>query len=137
MTRSITDLWELDDHRRAEVVTDRLESNFYVRCPPERRPARLRLRLSNNDKDTAGAIGTSDATGDDDNDEKGLGALEAGAASPDPDNKRNNKKTKPQYDSSLPLALQRTFFFPFWLSGILYAIGGMSTLHSLCARHGV
>ena len=129
-TRWRTDLWELDDNRRAEVVTDRLESNFYARCPPERRP--VPLRHLDNEKDTAGAIDAGNAPADD-NDEKDLKALEAGAASPDPENENENTsnikgKEKPHYDSSLPLAIQRTFFFPFWLSGILYATGGTSTL---------
>jgi len=91
------------------------------------------LRLLDNEKDNAGAIDTGSATADD-NDEKGLDALKAGAASPDPENENENenenasnikgRKEKPQYDSSLPLAIQRTFFFTFWLSGILYAVGG-------------
>ena len=103
LTDSRTDLWELDDRRRADVVTDRLESNFYARCPPEKRPAHLRRRLSSShdnlddttDKDDA--IGTS-------------GTVSAAQES--------------QYDSSLPFAIQRTFFFHFWLAGFLYATGG-------------
>lgn len=88
------------------------------------------LRLLDNEKDNAGAVDTDNATADD-NDEKGLDALKAGAASPDLENENEasnieGKKEKPQYDSSLPLALQRTFFYPFWLSGILYATGGTS-----------
>ena len=107
-----TDLWELDDRRRAEVLTDRLESNFYARCPPERRPARLRP-LNNHDKgkdkDTAGVIDPGNGKADDndnDNDEKGLGALEAGAALPDLENANENANNvkgqtrEPQYDSS-------------------------------------
>lgn len=133
-------MWELDDRRRAEVVTDRLESNFYTRCPPERRPVSLRLPENNKDTDT---IDTSDATAGDGNDEKGLGELEAGAASPDPENKnasnintsrqKGKGKKELQYDSSLPFAIQKTFFFHFWLSGCLYAIGGAFS-HSLNVR---
>lgn len=32
------DVWHLDDDRLTEVVADRLERNFYGRCPPSRRP---------------------------------------------------------------------------------------------------
>ena len=149
-----TDLWELDDRRRAHVVTDRLESNFYARCPPEKRPARFRRASTTtttnaNDKNATDAI-IDDGTVDD-NDEKGLEMLENGTAGASPGREKENEKAShdrsrpakevkgkgrraPQYDSSLPFALQRTFFFHFWLSGILYAIGGPSILHSLYER---
>lgn len=136
------DLWELDDHRRAQVVTGRLESNFYARCPPEKRPAHLRLS-TDNDKNTTDATDAIDDSTGNGNDEKGLEMLEGGEASPVPENANTSdhagrparkaegkgKKTS-QYDSSLPLAIQRTFFVHFWLSGVLYAIGGMSIPHS-------
>ena len=82
------------------------------------------LRLLHNEKDNAGAIDTASATADD-NDEKGLDVNEN-----ENENASNIKggNERPQYDSSLPLAIQRTFFYTFWLSGILYALGGTSPL---------
>ena len=77
----------------------------------------------------------------DGDDEKGLEMLEGGEASSDPANTNTREKakgrgkTRAQYDSSLPFAIQRTFFFHFWLSGLLYAIGGTSIRPS--THHGI
>ncbi|KAJ9111013.1 hypothetical protein QFC22_006658, partial [Naganishia vaughanmartiniae] len=42
-TRTIeeNDVWSLDESRRAQALSDLLESKFYARCPPSRRPLHL------------------------------------------------------------------------------------------------
>ncbi|KAJ9097158.1 hypothetical protein QFC21_004827 [Naganishia friedmannii] len=35
------DVWRLDDDRLTKTLSDQLEHNFYIRCPPSRRPAHL------------------------------------------------------------------------------------------------
>ncbi|EJU01834.1 hypothetical protein DACRYDRAFT_22209 [Dacryopinax primogenitus] len=123
------DLWELDDARLAHTVADKLEQNFYSRCPPEKRPAFLRAKAAAAGEGEEGKItptSTSTAARP-----SGEHDLEKGGASEQPPHKSSlgrKGKSKPRAkkeitDSSLILALNRTFFWRFWPAGILKLVG--------------
>jgi hypothetical protein len=108
---SLTDLWELDDSRRSDVIAPRLERNFYSRCPPEKRPRFIREQ----------EVSTP-------TDEETQEKLEpdGGETPPEVVEKGAEAGTKKVYDESLVFALEKTFRYHFWLGGILQLIGGMA-----------
>ncbi|KAF8217563.1 multidrug resistance-associated ABC transporter [Mycena galopus ATCC 62051] len=89
------DLWSLPPERLTNAMAQKLQDNFYARCPPEKRP--LYMQDSGSSSETS----VSDAK---------------------QETKLNNPKAKKQkspYDSSLGKALHRTFSIPFWTAGVL------------------
>ncbi|KAJ7607370.1 multidrug resistance-associated ABC transporter [Roridomyces roridus] len=92
------DLWELPPHRLTAQAAETLESNFYLRCPPDQRPSAFR---------DADAEAEEETTTEKQEDEKELGRK--------PSRRNPNKK----YDSSLFKAVHKTFFWRIWLGGIL------------------
>ncbi|TFK65936.1 hypothetical protein BDN72DRAFT_900291, partial [Pluteus cervinus] len=96
------DLWTLPKEYLTSTITDNLETNFYSRCPPEKRPHRFEHVVSKKEKKETETSSTPDETS--------LGEKEE---------QRVPKQPKTKYDSSLPKALHTTFFGPIWYSGFL------------------
>ncbi|KAJ7290727.1 multidrug resistance-associated ABC transporter [Mycena rebaudengoi] len=92
------DLWSLPPERLTNVMAQKLQDNFYARCPPEKRP--LYMQGSGSSSESS----VSDAKQE--------------TKSDDP----KAKKQKSPYDSSLGKALHGTFFTPFWTAGVLLFI---------------
>lgn len=94
-------------------MAQKLQDNFYARCPPEKRP--LYMQGSGSSSESS----VSDAKQE--------------TKSDDP----KAKKQKSPYDSSLGKALHGTFFTPFWTAGVLLFIAGSCSLHCLHLRLNV
>ncbi|KAF9067926.1 multidrug resistance-associated ABC transporter [Rhodocollybia butyracea] len=102
------DLWQLPPARQTANVTDKVEANFYQRCPPDHRPRHLRAKLRQpwepeldtevNEKVDAVESSNGKET------RKFFG--------------RKSKDIKAQYDSSLNQAIYHTFRVEWWISGI-------------------
>ncbi|KAJ3982865.1 multidrug resistance-associated ABC transporter [Lentinula detonsa] len=117
------DLWQLPSTRLTANVTDRIETNFFQRCPPDQRPRHLRQKLRQPWE--ADPVDTLRQYSDDDsmNTEK----VDKGSS----DTKTNDEKktssrmfrksenSKPEYDSSLLQAIYQTFKAEWWTSGML------------------
>ncbi|KZO98300.1 multidrug resistance-associated ABC transporter [Calocera viscosa TUFC12733] len=132
------DLWELDDARLAHTVADSVEHNFYARVPPHKRPPFLRPSVPPADEAGPGekiAHTSMTASTDSADLEKGPGP-QGSSTSPEAEklsraksgvsylSAKAGRALKPKtYDSSLILALNRTFFWRFWPAGILKLIG--------------
>ncbi|KZT57357.1 hypothetical protein CALCODRAFT_434214 [Calocera cornea HHB12733] len=134
------DLWELDDARLAHTVADSLEKNFYARVPPQKRPAFLRpvadqaadgpgVNIAHTPTTASTATATAGAGADLEKgsavpgDEK-LSRAKSGISYASTSGRGKGKARKPKkYDSSLVLALNRTFFWRFWPAGILKLVG--------------
>jgi ATP-binding cassette subfamily C (CFTR/MRP) protein 1 len=112
-------------------VTAEVEKNFYVRCPPEKRPKSNSYQGSTTTslpEQKAGAETTKDK-------EKQNGVWE-----PTPGIRDSKRSWFPQwprkigtgsdgqkYDSSLVKALHKTFFVRWWIAGLLKLIAGASS----------
>ncbi|KAJ7890947.1 multidrug resistance-associated ABC transporter [Mycena olivaceomarginata] len=92
------DLWSLPPERLTDAMAQKLQDNFYARCPPEKRPLYVQ------DPGTSSEPSVSD--------------VKQETKSDDP----KAKKQKSPYDSSLGKALHVTFFTPFWTAGVLLLI---------------
>lgn len=108
----VTDLWALPKTREADHITNRLQENFYKRCPPQQRPAFLQ----------------EDATTAEDADSDSLTVNEKDksekAETPTPDleqakTKATKTKTEPKHDASLVKAINRSYFWYIWGSGLM------------------
>ncbi|EJU01830.1 hypothetical protein DACRYDRAFT_52395 [Dacryopinax primogenitus] len=129
------DLWELDDARLAHTVADQVEQNFYARCPPGKRPIFLRAPTEAGEVDvqftrtgtsfgTRTAAASSSGYGDlEEGSTEKLGRTKSSATPADLPSTSSSKADKREYDSSLLLALNRTFFWRFWPTGILRLVG--------------
>ncbi|KAF7343004.1 Oligomycin resistance ATP-dependent permease YOR1 [Mycena venus] len=92
------DLWSLPPERLTNAMAQKLQDNFYARCPPEKRPLYMQ------DSGSSSKPSVSDAKQETKVD--------------DP----KAKKQKSPYDSSLGKALHGTFSIPFWTAGVLLLI---------------
>ncbi|KAJ7730232.1 multidrug resistance-associated ABC transporter [Mycena maculata] len=102
------DLWELPEPRLTAQTTDALEKNFYPRCPPEQRPRVFReSEESVAETTSAGSV-----------DEKKGGTSKESEEAPEKPRRFWQRKPKKQFDSSLFLAIHRTFFWRIWTGGI-------------------
>jgi ATP-binding cassette, subfamily C (CFTR/MRP), member 1 len=116
----LADLWELDESRRSDAISPRLEQNFYARCPPEKRPHYIKEQeaFTPIDEETREKL------------EPDINKSET----PQEDLEKNAEAMKKAYDESLAFALEKTFRYHFWLGGILQFIGGMhGRFGSICA----
>ncbi|KAL6300347.1 multidrug resistance-associated ABC transporter [Sparassis latifolia] len=129
------DLWQLPSSRLTGSLGDEVERNFYARCAPEQRPIFLRDALaasevertdSRSDNVSSTASRTQDNTIEDekniseekvDPDEKVL-EVEQGQSGKDRAKPTEEDKSK-KYDGSLLRALHYTFFWRWWIGGIL------------------
>lgn len=60
------DVWHLDDARLTKTLSDKLERNFFDRCPPSRRPA----HLGGSPRESAAQDGSVSSSSEGSNDEK-------------------------------------------------------------------
>jgi ATP-binding cassette subfamily C (CFTR/MRP) protein 1 len=102
------DLWSLPDYMLAASVSQEVEKNFYSRCEPEDRPRSFQARA----KDPS-TRSTLTKEGDVDSQQTRL---------------ETTPLEDPKYDSSLLLALNRTFFARIWMGGLLKLSLGLSPL---------
>ncbi|KAJ3720533.1 multidrug resistance-associated ABC transporter [Lentinula raphanica] len=117
------DLWQLPPARLTANVTDRIESHFFQRCPPDHRPRHLRHKLRQPwEPDSVDVNIGQDNDVDDMKKEK----VDNDAPKTEATDKkrscsilRRSKRVKPQYDSSLLQAIYRTFLTEWWISGML------------------
>ncbi|KAK7454037.1 hypothetical protein VKT23_011548 [Stygiomarasmius scandens] len=112
------DLWELPPDRLTAQLSDRLEHNFFSRCPPEQRPWHLRekLRRVNEPIDDTPSASVDEKVDSPKEIEK------SNKEKPERTcfgRKRAEKKPKAKYDSSLVKALFVTFKTRWLLSGAL------------------
>ncbi|KAE9399630.1 multidrug resistance-associated ABC transporter [Gymnopus androsaceus JB14] len=106
------DLWSLPSERLTANVSDKIETNFFQRCPPSERPRHLRAKLRQpwEPEVTETVESSSDANGTEKN---------ATTTKSKKSKSKKSKNLKPQYDSSLLQAIYRTFLSEWWISGIL------------------
>ncbi|KII85519.1 hypothetical protein PLICRDRAFT_319144 [Plicaturopsis crispa FD-325 SS-3] len=97
------DFWQLPDNKLTHSLASAVETNFYARCEPARRPAFLREPATEE---------TTQFSEDGKDQEK----AEAGVTD------KNNGQKNPKYDASLLKALYKTFIWRWWFSGILKLI---------------
>lgn len=98
-------------------MTDVMELNFYSRCSPEQRPAFLRAKLRNakeEDEDTAKVKIIKEKVDPDNKNAGGSSTLPL----------VDEKNSGSVYDAPLVKALHTTFFFRWWISGILKLCSG-------------
>lgn len=125
-----SDLWQLPSARLTANVTDRIETNFFQRCPPDQRPRHLRQKLRQ-----FWEAEVTDAIPEQDNDNDS--AYEGSSDTQKTDEKKsfNRKKNiEPKYDSSLLQAIYITFKAEWWTSGMLKLISGYPNFLILCLR---
>ncbi|KAL1687601.1 P-loop containing nucleoside triphosphate hydrolase protein [Schizophyllum commune] len=107
------DLWSLPEKLSTGNIADRLEYNFYVRCPPEQRPLVVRERHP------ALASGVPTAQ-DKERDEKTLAEVSSAPAEAKEGDKQPEKSP---YDESLIKAIHRTVLLRWWLGGLFKVLG--------------
>ena len=95
---TVIDLWELPPSKLTSTLTDRVEHDFYARCPPEKRPLSHRQMTIPVEKAEGNAESYSG------NEDKAL------------------------YDSSLFKALHTTYRAQWWTAGIFKLVAGLSPL---------
>lgn len=105
------DFWTLPDKYLTSSITDRVERNFYARCPPEKRPLHLKAELLQEGE------ALEDTTSDTDVEE---GTKEEKDTSAVPKPARGGKAKKARvYNESLFKAIMQTFSTQIWFAGFL------------------
>jgi hypothetical protein len=105
------DLWEFPRNFESSLITDEVEASFFKQCSPEQRSQLLRSK----GQDTPSLVGSMDED------------LEKGSQS-DGRKPRGQRETKnPKYDLTLAKALHQTFFYRWWLAGLLKLGSGESS----------
>ncbi|TFK19762.1 cadmium ion transporter [Coprinopsis marcescibilis] len=113
------DLWALGDSKLTGPLTEQVETNFFLRCEPAKRPRHLRDRLalleglSEQEPDAPDVKGKQAEDSKEDS-SKEKAADESASAEAAPANS--------PYDESLFKAIHRTFIRDIWLSGSLILI---------------
>ncbi|KAJ7054729.1 multidrug resistance-associated ABC transporter [Mycena amicta] len=113
------DLWELPADRLTGATADVVEANFYGRCPPEQRPSAFR---DHTQEPQSSGESDSDSTVEDKEKQTPTSKekeKDEAPATPMKPRRFWQRKPKKLYDSSLFLALHRTFFTRIWVGGIL------------------
>ncbi|KAF5370935.1 hypothetical protein D9615_009781 [Tricholomella constricta] len=110
------DLWELPPAQLTSTTTDAVEAHFFARCEPEKRPRFMQEKLRGSDDLVLSATSTKEGTS---NTEKPMKASESRTPRFSCSWKRTKGGKKSKHDSSLFLALHRTFIFRIWVAGIL------------------
>jgi ATP-binding cassette, subfamily C (CFTR/MRP), member 1 len=91
-------------------MAEKLEQNFYARCPPEKRPLYMQ------DFSASGSMPSAASTSDGKQELRG---------------DENDTTKKSPYDSSLAKALHKTFMAPIWLGGIFLLLSGKHAFNLL------
>lgn len=108
------DLWRLPEALQTATITDRLEYNFYVRCPPEQRPHAVQQRHP-----SLSAPAGEPAQVEESKEKSVAGNTDTTL----PKSEASAKTKKSPYDSSLFQALHRTVILRWWIGGIFKLIG--------------
>ena len=130
-----SDLWELPQSRLTMTVTDDVESHFYLRCPPEKRPRYM--------GDSSQADAEMEQYSDKMKLEQSFSEEMLTASSTHPSVRRESEPSKseegltpgmwfgrekkggqPKYDESLFKAIHNTFFTRIWMAGVLKLASG-------------
>ena len=101
------DLWTLPDNMLTASVSCEVENNFYSRCEPEKRPPFIQERFESASRSLSHALIQKEKD------------IDSERAAPRPDTKKS-----PKYDSSLFIALYKTFTTRIWLAGFLKVFSG-------------
>ncbi|KIK63265.1 hypothetical protein GYMLUDRAFT_40975 [Collybiopsis luxurians FD-317 M1] len=119
------DLWHLPPARLTANLTDKIETNFFSRCPPKQRPRHLHAKLR---QPWEPEVSEAEVEADNADLEKGKDKdkVETDENSEDSDQKgkgksksKKKKDLKPKYDASLLRTLYQTFIMQWWSSGLL------------------
>lgn len=134
------DLWELSRKRQTSSLSEEVEKNFYKRCAPDQRPVGLHPPSNDSGLEATPRSSSNIAKEDEDIDEKtqspDLGketedTVEDGAPAKSSQDKDSGRK--PKYDASLWRALHTTFFWKFWIGGLLKLFSGTYTFTYILA----
>ena len=106
-----TDFWRLPEAEQSSRVADRIETNYYLRTAPEKRPRHLQ------DLDSAAPTSARPATDSSDYSEKADSLEKGHAAASEPAATPAVKAKK--YDESMFKALHNTFAREMWFAGVL------------------
>jgi ATP-binding cassette, subfamily C (CFTR/MRP), member 1 len=139
-TTSAPDLWQLPPPKLTARLAERVEGNFYARCPPEERPYFLQPPKGDPGSDVKEKGGKRDESADiekrdsDDVDiKRGASADDTVAAAPEVSKGKwqrprlstrptgttpTTRKGEPKYDRSLLRALHATFWVRWWSAGV-------------------
>ncbi|KDQ12182.1 hypothetical protein BOTBODRAFT_34790 [Botryobasidium botryosum FD-172 SS1] len=142
------DLWEMDQERRASYLGSILEKNYFSRCPPHKRPSPVSplpdgtldaLKDIEKSGEKGRHLHVPDGSKDDLSaydfvaDVNGVPALEKGEKSDLPTGgagrffslfrRGRSAGSADRYDEDLVKALNETFFWTFWKSGVIKFIG--------------
>ncbi|KAH9950728.1 multidrug resistance-associated ABC transporter [Amylocystis lapponica] len=136
------DLWQLPPQRLTDHLSTTIERSFYDRCPPHQRPAFLREPSSDKCPEPSDTDSSTPTIENEKRefDEKPPGGSEKGELEPDEKALPADEETAPhgkgkgkepaggprkKYDGSLLMALNATFFWKWWGSGVLYCIASL------------
>ena len=127
-------MWELTKQRQTETLCKEIEDNFYTRCPPEKRPVHYHNHdtAATDSADFGSRSPSGTFKGDEEIDEKVISPKPSKFADVESslENKNTGSATQQSatagviYDSSLVKALHKTFFWRFWIAGILKLLSG-------------
>lgn len=125
------DFWELPKERTTSAIADNIEKNFYMRCPPEKRPRHMKPFSSASKMASPKRASEEEESGKEENSTpRGDTSSTQTAVGPEPVTSRSwlgrclGRKSKPQYDESLFLAIIHTFSTRIWTAGILKLLSG-------------
>ncbi|KAH7103342.1 ATP-dependent bile acid permease [Auriculariales sp. MPI-PUGE-AT-0066] len=123
------DLWIMNTPRQSRTVADRVETLFYDRCPPFKRPQHLRPRKLR----TGPTVLQTPAAEKDEDDALGedkIRPVDTGDAEQNLEDKvkqdaanASKKRGKKVYDMSLAWTLNKAFFWRIWTAGALKLFG--------------
>ena len=102
----IKDLWDLPSDRLTTVLTDRVESAFFARCPPEQRPSAFRETPHDTDSEVDVDVKHED-------EQRAEGGV-----------KGEKTEEKQIYDASILKALHSVFYAQWWFAGLLQLCAG-------------
>lgn len=113
-----------------ESLSAEIEQNFYSRCPPEKRPKTAHDTF--HDASTSVSRADSPQVGKNEKVEEETSSTSVPDAEKAEIKSRKGAKAgrksskEPKQDSSLLMALHNTFFWPWWMSGLLKLASGTS-----------
>lgn len=124
-------MWELSRERQTNSLSQEVENNFYKRCAPDQRPVGLHPPSSDSGSEATPRSSSNTVKEEEDIDEKprspDLGKEAEDTVEGDAAEKSSQDKDsarKPKYDASLWRALHTTFFWKFWIGGLLKLFSG-------------
>jgi ATP-binding cassette, subfamily C (CFTR/MRP), member 1 len=120
LTAVAVDLYTLPDRHSAIKLADRVDTHFYKRCSPEKRPKHLRDQLAERGQ-PAPDIGEKDEKIEEKQQTSNAPSVETATQSKD----EKTKELPNPYDESAFKAIYFGFFTRIWISGLLGLISGV------------